>query len=179
MDYRLKPICAYLPSCEDSPSIPANYHNKLIICDLTCYCRLFFCCISSLYCYSREGALKQLNQLGKGQSINKSYTYKNGIILSLDGIMLDDNQLLVYYTINNPEGKLDIGEIGSMLYIKGMVNDYMMNSSQGLIDNSESQIRYIASFESPYFFEKGLSFNSGLPWDRAKVPVGYSENDLC
>jgi hypothetical protein len=93
--------------------------------------------------------------------------------------MLDDNQLLVYYTINNPEGKLDIGEIGSMLYIKGMVNDYMMNSSQGLIDNSESQIRYIASFEPPYFFEKGLSFNSGLPWDRAKVPVGYSENDLC
>jgi hypothetical protein len=31
-----------------------------------------------------NGTLKQLNQLGKGQSINKSYTYKNGIILSLD-----------------------------------------------------------------------------------------------
>lgn len=109
-----------------------------------------------------NGTLKQLNQLGKGQSINKSYTYKNGIILSLDGIMLDDNQLLAYYTINNPEGKLDIGEISSILYIKGMAKAYMMNSSQGLINNSESQIRYIASFEPPYFFEKGLSLVCSL-----------------
>ena len=48
-----------------------------------------------------NGTLKQLNQLGKGQSINKSYTYKNGVVLSLDGIMLDDNQCLAYYTIYN------------------------------------------------------------------------------
>ncbi len=76
--------------------------------------------------------------------------------------MLDDNQLLAYYTINNPEGKLDIGEISSILYIKGMAKDYMINSSQGLIDDSESQIRYIASFEPPYFFEKGLSLVCSL-----------------
>lgn len=43
--------------------------------------------------------------------------------------MLDDNQLLAYYTINNPERKLDIGEISSILYIKEMAKDYMMNLS--------------------------------------------------
>lgn len=118
-----------------------------------------------------NGTLKQLNELGKGQSINKSYTYKNGIILSLDGIMLDDNQLLAYYTVNNPERKLDIGEISSILYIKGMAKDYMMNSSQGLIDDSESQIRYIASFEPPYFFEKELSFVCSME-DGPKTEIG-------
>ncbi len=127
-----------------------------------------------------NGTLKQLNQLGKGQSINKSYTYKNGVVLSLDGIMLDDNQLLAYYTINNPEGKLDIGEISSILYIKGMAKDYMINSSQGLIDDNESQIRYIASFEPPYFFEKELSFvcsmEDGLKTETGSIAFNLDRN---
>lgn len=103
-----------------------------------------------------NGTLQQLNELGKGQSINKSYTYKNGVVLSLDGIMLDDNQCLAYYSIKNPHGKLDTGSAN--IYIKGMFSEYMMHSSRGIINESETQARYIADFKPPYFFEKELSF---------------------
>lgn len=104
-----------------------------------------------------NGTLKQLNQLGKGQSINKSYTYKNGITLKLDGIMVDDNQLLAYYSISKSAGTLDIMATGTTLSIKGRINEYRMNWSQGLINDSETEIKYMASFNPPYFFEKELS----------------------
>lgn len=107
-----------------------------------------------------NGTLQQLNELGKGQSINKSYTYKNGVILTLDGIMLDDNQLLAYYSIKNPHGKLDTGSAN--ICIKGMFSEYMMRSSRGIINDSETRARYIADFKPPYFFEKGLSFVCSL-----------------
>lgn len=107
-----------------------------------------------------DGTLQQLNELGKGQSINKSYTYKNGVVLTLDGIMLDDNQLLAYYSIKNPHGKLETGSAN--ICIKGMFSEYMMHSSRGIFNDSETQARYIADFKPPYFFEKGLLFVCSL-----------------
>ncbi len=53
-----------------------------------------------------DGTLQELNELGKGQSINKSYTFKNGVKVTLDGIMLDDNKLIAFYAIKDPSGKV-------------------------------------------------------------------------
>ncbi len=60
-----------------------------------------------------NGTLQELNQLGKGQEIGEAYTFQNGVTLSLDGIMLDGNQLLAFYTLYDPRGT--IGEIDLVL----------------------------------------------------------------
>src|SRR5690606_30138535 len=54
-----------------------------------------------------NGTLKELDELGEGQAINKSYEFKNGVKITLDGIMLDDNNLIAFYTIYAPEGNVD------------------------------------------------------------------------
>ncbi len=37
-----------------------------------------------------NGTLKELNELGKGQMIDKSHTFEDGVIITLDGIMIDE-----------------------------------------------------------------------------------------
>ncbi|MGI6227572.1 MAG: DUF4179 domain-containing protein, partial [Peptococcales bacterium] len=53
------------------------------------------------------GTLRELNELGSGQTIGKSCSFKNGVSITLDGIMLDDNQMLVFYTMKDPRGTVD------------------------------------------------------------------------
>lgn len=108
-----------------------------------------------------NGTLKNLNELGKGQLIDETYTFDNGVIYTLDGIMLDDNQLLVFYTINDPSGKVD--ELyGNHLYIQGKHHQLLMNSSTGIVNEDNTEMKNVASYETPYFFEKKFTFKISL-----------------
>lgn len=103
-----------------------------------------------------NGTLKNLNELGKGQLIDETYTFENGVIFTLDGIMLDDNQLLVFYTITDPNGNVD-EFIGNNINIQGRFHEIFMNSSTGSINEDNTEMKNVTSFETPYFFEKLLS----------------------
>lgn len=109
-----------------------------------------------------NGSLRQLNELGKGQIIDKSYTFKNGITVTLDGIMLDENQLLAFYVVKDPEKNIDKVDMYSNLSIEGLFKSYTMNSAVGKINKEKTEMSYIARFPSPLFFEKKLSLNFAL-----------------
>lgn len=107
-----------------------------------------------------NGTLKQLNEIGKGQGISKSYTFKDGVTVTLDGIMLDDNQLLAFYSTDNPTGQLQEDDSFHLLGMSLEGKDsYYMQSAAGEFDEEKGQMRYIASFESPHIFEKDLSLS--------------------
>ncbi|KNF08340.1 hypothetical protein CLPU_8c01050 [Gottschalkia purinilytica] len=106
--------------------------------------------------------LKELNELQKGQSIDKSYTFKNGVTITLDGIMIDDNQLLAYYTIKDPNGKINDANSNLTIDMIGTKGNYSMESSQGLTSNEKTEAKYIASFAPPSFYEKKLKMNITL-----------------
>lgn len=72
---------------------------------------------------------KQLNQLGKGQTIGKSHTFSNGVSLTLDYVMLDENQLLLFYTIYDPIGHVDDHNITPFMSVKAFWGDYVTSSS--------------------------------------------------
>lgn len=108
------------------------------------------------------GTLKELNELGKGQVIDKSYTFKNGASVTLDGVMLDDNQLLMFYTIKNPEGNVDKGNIQPATYIDGIVGRHYMGTGQGTINVSKTELKGKYEFENPYFFEKSFKWSVTL-----------------
>ncbi|WP_352420656.1 DUF4179 domain-containing protein [Proteiniborus sp.] len=108
-----------------------------------------------------NGTLKQLNELGKGQPIGKSYTFKNGLTVTLDGIMVDENQLLAFYTVKDPNGAVDeINHIG--MSMKGFIREYNPESGQGEINNEKTEIKWVHSFEKPSAFEKTLKFELTL-----------------
>ncbi|SHJ61938.1 protein of unknown function [Geosporobacter subterraneus DSM 17957] len=103
------------------------------------------------------GTLKDLNELGEGQPVNESYTFGNGVTVTLDGIMVDDNQLLAFYTVKDPSGKVDQANFNPVAY-GGLFGRYMMHSGQGIINEDNSEIRNINSYEPPKAFEKTLKF---------------------
>ncbi len=104
--------------------------------------------------------LKKLNELGKGQSIGKSFTFKNGLIFTLDGIMLDDNKLLAFYTVKDPMRNIENVSIEpSSIYLKGKFNNYMYHSSYGNVNDTKTEMKFTASFDSPSAFDKNLVLN--------------------
>lgn len=57
-----------------------------------------------------SSTLKELNEADMGQVIEKSIQLENGTKLTVNGIMTDENQLVLFYTLKNPDG-LDGGTI--------------------------------------------------------------------
>lgn len=110
-----------------------------------------------------NGTLKELNKMGMGQSIEKSHTLSSGVIVTLDGVMIDDNQLLAFYTIENPGGNVEDIDLGNT-YMKGALGRHDPESAQGEFSEDKSTIRWVGEFEPPHAFEKKLTwvFNIGV-----------------
>lgn len=104
--------------------------------------------------------LKELNDLGKGQIINKSYTFKDGVSITLDGIMVDESQLLAFYTIKAPDGNVD--EVTPRISLNGLFGEHMLSSGQGDMNDEGTIMKNMYSFEPPYFFEKTLHLSFGF-----------------
>jgi hypothetical protein len=109
-----------------------------------------------------SGTIKNLNESGKGQVIDKTYTFKNGASITLDGVMLDENQLLAFYSIKDAGGNIDKIDIDPIRGIKGIVGQHYMKGATGSMNDSKTEIKWIAEFETPYFFERKLKFNFAL-----------------
>lgn len=103
------------------------------------------------------GSLKGLNELGEGQPVNESYTFGNGVSITIDGIMVDDNQLLAFYTIKDPSGKVD-QVLSYTVEYRGIFGKYTMRSGQGILNEDNTEFKHIDSFEPPKALEKTLRF---------------------
>lgn len=101
-----------------------------------------------------NGTLKELNEIGKGQIIDKSYTFENGGSITLDGIMLDESQILVFYTIKDSRGRVD--EMVPIFKLEGLLGEYDHQSGRGQVNDEKTIMKNIDSFEAPYFFERSL-----------------------
>ena len=106
-----------------------------------------------------NGTLRTLNEMGKGQAVGRTFTFRNGTMLTLDGIMLDGNQLLVFYTVQNPAGKVEAVNLSPFMTIRGLAGVYQSQGAAGIINETNTEIKYIASYRPPYFFEKTLRLN--------------------
>lgn len=108
-----------------------------------------------------NGTLKELNKMGMGQSVDKSYEFTNGIKVTLNGVMIDDNQLLAFYTIENPEG--DVGDFFfnsrfNSMHIKGILGTHDFEGGQGQLSEDKSNIKCVEEFEPPHAFERKLTW---------------------
>ncbi|GAA0182214.1 DUF4179 domain-containing protein [Clostridium sediminicola] len=121
-----------------------------------------------------NGTLKELNERGKGQIIGKSFTFENGIIVTLDAVMVDDNQLILFYTEKFQEGNVNETGIVSIMSIEGSRGILHQHGGQGIINDEKTEIKWITSFDAPKFFDKEFKWEFAIIEDgktkRGEIP---------
>lgn len=103
------------------------------------------------------GSMKDLNYMGMGQEINKAYTFKNGTVVSLDGVMLDDNKLAIMYSVKGINEEA-VGDY-SVEPLTGYFGRYYMRSGQGIFNEEKDEVRWVQEYETPWMFDRSLTFN--------------------
>lgn len=76
------------------------------------------------------GTLKDLNEEGMGQIIEKKTTLVDGTELTINGIMTDANQMIIYYTLANPVGIEDTTTTR---------NDFWASKITGFLTNASAE----------------------------------------
>lgn len=117
-----------------------------------------------------NGTLKELNKTGMGQAIEKSHTFSNGATVTLNGVMLDDNQLLAFYTVKTLDGRADSLNFHDDR-MKGVIGTHHIQSAQGEYSKDERMIKWIAAYEPPFAIEKSLDWTFSIMTD-GKVEQG-------
>ncbi|MFZ7103556.1 MAG: DUF4179 domain-containing protein [Peptococcaceae bacterium] len=108
-----------------------------------------------------SGTLKDLNQLGKGQEIDQSVAFSNGTIVTLQGIMFDDNRLIAFFSLKAENGNVDDLNLLSR-EMKGLFQTYHPTSGQGVYNEAEKEIKWVQNFDPPAFYERTLTFQFSL-----------------
>lgn len=112
-----------------------------------------------------EGSLKQLNEEGRGQKIGKSCTFSNGVVVTIDGIMFDDNELVAFYKVHSNSGKLleDVLKYKlPTLHVHGIKpGGYFFSGGQGTIVDDRN-MNFMDTMQPPAFYEKWMRFDVEL-----------------
>lgn len=121
-----------------------------------------------------NGTLKELNELGKGQVIDKSYTFNNGVKITVDGIILDDNSMTMFYTIYSPDGNVkDVYSNLGIVGISGFLDRGINYGGQGEINEEETEMKWIIStHEPPKFFERTIKMKLNYIYEDGEVEYG-------
>lgn len=109
------------------------------------------------------GNLKELFDEGRGQEINKSCTFSDGLEFTLDAIMFDGNELMAFCRMYHPEENLV--NSGPTPYNDQQVDLIGINplgydrkiAFGSYLD--EHTLEYIYTFEAPAFYEKWMKLN--------------------
>ncbi|MCB8814329.1 DUF4179 domain-containing protein [Desulfosporosinus shakirovi] len=125
-----------------------------------------------------NASLKELSELGKGQPVGKSFIFDNGVSLTVDYVMLDENQLLLFYTVKDPSGHVEENDISSLMSLKAFWGEYHHQNSQGNLNEEKTEIKYLASFEPPNPFEKSLTlrFSQILQGTQTPAEISFTLN---
>lgn len=103
-----------------------------------------------------DGSLQELNALGRGQILDQSYTFEDGRQVTLDGIMLDGNQLLAFCRFTSPEHDLEDDHIQPDPFMRGTVGRYLMRSGAGVLSDDGAEMHYVFHFDPPWPWEKTM-----------------------
>jgi len=107
-----------------------------------------------------SGTLKDLNEAGEGQSIEKSVNLGNNTKLTIHGLMADENRMIVYYSLFNPNGIEDeYHNLFNPQKLTGFLTNAMFSSSQGLLNEDGTELKGMMDFEPPSPFSKELTLH--------------------
>jgi hypothetical protein len=119
------------------------------------------------------GTLKELNEKGMGQIIDKKTKLEDGTELIINGIISDSNQLVMYYTLSNPNG---IEENTSDHFRLSRITGFLTKSNVGggtyLINDDGTEIKGTMSFDPVSPFAKNLNLYFWQPLQNDQMIEG-------
>lgn len=126
-----------------------------------------------------SGTMKDLNEKGMGQVIDKKKRLMDGTELSIDGIMTDANQLVMYYTLSNPQG---IEDLLSYVFDPDKITGFLTNAHGGggmaKVNDAGTEIKGTLYFDSVSPFAKKLTlhFFQGQDYQKGSISFAYDPN---
>ncbi|WP_313429945.1 DUF4179 domain-containing protein [Siminovitchia terrae] len=110
--------------------------------------------------------LKELNDKGIGQVIEKKTALDDGTDLTINGVITDSNQLVMYYTLSNQNGlDDDTSDLFQPSAITGFLTDSNVESNIFMLSDDGTEIKGTMSFEPVSPFSKKLTLHY---WDMNK-----------
>ncbi|MGF7186927.1 hypothetical protein GGQ84_003066 [Desulfitispora alkaliphila] len=110
-----------------------------------------------------SGTLQELNEEGMGQIIDKKVSLADGTELTINGIMTDANQTIMYYTLSNPNGFEDEVWTFRPIRITGFLTKANWNSGVSKLDDTGTEIKGTKTFDSVSPFAKKLTLHYTEP----------------
>ncbi|WP_153730972.1 DUF4179 domain-containing protein [Sporosarcina obsidiansis] len=117
--------------------------------------------------------LAELNESGNGQTIDKKVLLADGSELTVDGILTDENQFVLYYTLSNPKGlKEDI----SFMELTGLFTHSFSRSGTSTTNEEGTELKGMWTFEpvSPFAKKLTLEFHDSTSQDWVEVTFPYN-----
>ena len=115
-----------------------------------------------------SGTLAELNEEGMGQTIGKSVLLEDGTEFTVDGIMTDANQLILYYTLANLDEIEDI----SFATITGFLTKSHRGGGTSIINEEQSEIKGQMSFDPVSPFAKKLTLEFDKRYEGRQIDNG-------
>lgn len=124
-------------------------------------------------------SFSELTEQGYGQTVNKSKTLDDGTVITINGVIADDNALLMYYTIDRPAGSIFTDnrsfryDVGKM---QGFLTDSEPKEGSGNYSKDETQYEGVYKFGpvSPFSRTLTVTFSEWLDnGERASYPISF------
>lgn len=107
-----------------------------------------------------SGTLQQLNEAGMGQVVDESVELQDGVTFKVNGVMTDENRMVLYYTITSNKGNIDQPELSyNPLKITGFFTNSRFEGGGGMVNQDNTAIKGTYSFEPPSPFAKELTLH--------------------
>lgn len=124
-----------------------------------------------------SGTLAELNDEGMGQTIGKSVQLEDGTEFTVDGILTDANQLILYYTLANLDEIEDI----QLPRITGFLTNSHRGGGTSIINEEDSEIKGQMSFDPVSPFAKKLTLeyekrSKGGKWMTGSISFSFDPN---
>ncbi|NLB20248.1 MAG: DUF4179 domain-containing protein [Clostridium sp.] len=103
-----------------------------------------------------NGTLQELNELGNGQVVDKSYVFENGARITLDAIMLDTNNIVVFQTIFDPNGDVEKVSNDLNFFRLESISGPYAGGGQGEISEDGKTMKWVRTYDAPKFFDKKM-----------------------
>lgn len=121
----------------------------------------------------------EVAEKGYGQVVNKSTTLPDGTVITINGVIADDNALLMYYTIDRMTGSV-FNENGTPRYhvgnIQGFLTDSDWKGGYGKYSEYETHHEGVYKFEpvSPFSRTLTVTFTEWLDEkERGSYPISF------
>lgn len=124
-------------------------------------------------------SFSEVTEQGYGQTVGKSKTLDDGTVITINGVIADDNAFLMYYSIDRPAGSV-LSDNGSFRYNVGGIHGFMTDSrpreGSGNYSKDETWYEGVYKFEpvSPFSRTLTVTFSEWLDnGERAAYPVSF------